>query len=339
MTTAQQSPNGHKILPPPCSVENPKQTDPADLPANKANDKQFASDDQVVERQKGVSPRESHGDQELSRVTKSTPLLAHEKVQIDTNALPERCQFDHPTRMVVPSDEPERGISPEPLPDRCQFTFSDGRQCAMARSDIHPSLCRFHSEREEQLFGDPAPGGNVVGAALDLPELHSACRDLTTASGVNRALGQVFRLLAQRRISRQEAATFGYLAQLLLQTIHPARMDVPSEQRESRDLSASARGNKVTAAGPHSDSSGLRPPAAGPVDVPPAPRADSSREATEGRNPRTINTSAAFVSNSSEINTSENAESEAVQNEHLQKSGPGGHRRERHPRRERLPTG
>jgi hypothetical protein len=132
-------------------------------------------------------------------------------------------------------------------------------------------------------------------------------------------------------------------------------MDVPSEQRESRDRSASARGNKVTAAGPHSDSSGLRPPAAGPVDVPPAPRADSSREATEGRtlsapepstavnsssepeipaaaceptpiprtpspapakepfaasnpaahNPRTINTSAAFVSNSSEINTSE----------------------------------
>ena len=39
-----------------------------------------ASDDPVVERQKGVSSRESHGDQELSRATKSTPLLAHEKV-------------------------------------------------------------------------------------------------------------------------------------------------------------------------------------------------------------------------------------------------------------------
>jgi hypothetical protein len=244
----------------------------------------------------------------------------------------------------------------------------------MARSEIHPSLCPFHAEREEQLFGDPAPGGNVVGAALDLPELFSACRDLTTAAGVNRALGQVFRLLAQRRISRQEAATFGHLAQLLLRSISAARAEsadpirssgeshqrdelspvnkvVPSEQRESRDRSASARGNKVTASGPHSDSSGLRPPAAGPVDVPPAPRADSSREATEGRtlsapepptavnsssepeipaaaceptpspapaqepfaaadpvarNPRTINTSAAFVSNSSEINTSEN---------------------------------
>src|SRR2546428_2298995 len=265
MTTAQQSPNGHKIFPPPCSVENPKQPDPADLPTNKANNNQFASDDQVVERQKGVSPRESHGDQELSRVTKSTPLLAHEKVQIDTNALPERCQFDHPTRMVVPSDEPERRISPEPLPDRCQFTFSDGRQCSMARSDIHPSLCRYHSEREEQLFGSPAPGGNVVGAALDLPELYSACRDLTTAAGVNRALGQVFRLLAQRRISRQEAATFGHLAQLLLRSISYARLESDA------------------AFGPHSDSSGLRPPGAGPVVVPPAPLAHSSREATECR--------------------------------------------------------
>src|SRR6266581_4512892 len=116
-------------------------------------------------------------------------------------------------------------IDTNQLPERCQFMFSDGRQCAMARSDIHPSLCRFHAEREEQLFGDPAPGGNVVGRALDLPELYSACRDLTTAAGVNRALGQVFRLLAQRRISRQEAATFGHLAQLLLRTISLMRQE------------------------------------------------------------------------------------------------------------------
>src|SRR5438445_7044579 len=163
------------------------------------------------------------------------PAELHRTEQIDTNPSPERCQFDHPTRMVVPSEQRERGTSPElrgdngfidtnQLPDRCQFTFSDGRQCAMARSDIHPSLCRFHAEREEQLFGDPAPGGSFVGAALDLPELYSACRDLSTAAGVNRALAQVFRLLAQRRISRQEAATFGHLAQLLLRTISAMRV-------------------------------------------------------------------------------------------------------------------
>src|SRR5438445_1719804 len=161
MTTVQEPLNGHHGFPPPFSLENPAELNPADLPANKDN----------------FNPNLSSG-------------------YIDTRE----------------------------LPGRCQFFFSDGRQCAMARSDIHPSLCRFHSEREDQLFGDPAPGGYVVGAALDLPELYSACRDLTTASGVNRALGQVFRLLAQRRISRQEAATFGHLAQLLLRTISAMRV-------------------------------------------------------------------------------------------------------------------
>jgi hypothetical protein len=115
-------------------------------------------------------------------------------------------------------------LDTNPLPERCQFFFSDGRQCRMGRSEIHPSLCRFHAEREDQLFGVPPPSG-TVSAALDIPELHSACRDLTTATGVNRALAQVFRLLAQRRISRQEAATFGYLAQLLLRTISAARAE------------------------------------------------------------------------------------------------------------------
>src|SRR5438445_6418073 len=164
----------------------------------------------------------------------------------------------------------ENPIDTNQLPDRCQFTFSDGRQCRMARSQIHPSLCPFHSEREEQLFGDPSPGGYVVGRALDLPELYSACRDLTTAAGVNRALAQVFRLLAQRRISRQEAATFGHLAQLLLRSISamraeyddPTRIVVPREQREPRDLSFSSprrEANAAPASSPEADDAASPP--------------------------------------------------------------------------------
>src|SRR5437879_6504136 len=220
MTTVQESLTD-AIPPFPFFIENPAEPNRADLPTN--------------------SSRESHLQDDLSPVNKvqrergTSPDLRGDHGFIDTNPLPERCQFDHPIRMVVPSEQRERGTSPElrgdhgfidttPLPERCQFTFSDGRQCRMARSEIHPSLCRFHAEREEQLFGDPAPGGNVVGAALDLPELFSACRDLTTAAGVNRALAQVFRLLAQRRLSRQEAATFGHLAHLLLRTISAMRL-------------------------------------------------------------------------------------------------------------------
>src|SRR6266699_5663069 len=218
---------GDKVPPFPFFIENPADLHRTDLPTN--------------------SSRESHGDQELSRVNNVRP-------ETSPNPLPNRCQFDHPTRMVVPSEQRERGTSPElrgdngfidtnPLPERCQFTFSDGRQCRMARSEIHPSRCPFHAEREDQLFGDPSPGGNVVGAALDLPELYSACRDLTTAAGVNRALAQVFRLLAQRRISRQEAATFGHLAQLLLRSISAMRA-LAGESHGHQELSPD---NKVAA--------------------------------------------------------------------------------------------
>ena len=219
----------------------------------------------------------------------------------------------------------QRRISSEPLSPRCQFTFSDGRQCTMPRSDIHPSLCPFHSEREEQLFGSPSPGGNPVGAALDLPELYSACHDLTTAAGVNRALAQVFRLLAQRRISRQEAATFGHLAQLLLRTITLARaeLSVPSPTDESihpARPSVESANNKVERERdmppnptPELDIS----PASSPV-CEPVP----SRQHKNGASAPPDS-----VRNSSEINTYENVELKTLQNEHLQENG---HRRERH---------
>jgi hypothetical protein len=142
-----------------------------------------------------------------------------------------------PPKLYAPKADSFRDTIPDGLttmkmPDRCQFMFSDGRQCTMARSDIHPSLCVYHSEREEQLFGTPHTRGLVRGPSFDLPELFSASRDLTTAAGVNGALGQVFRLLAQRRISRQEAATFAKLAHLLLQSIRAAQAEADVARAE-----------------------------------------------------------------------------------------------------------
>src|SRR6266566_2334858 len=193
---------------------------------------------------------------------------------IPNTAFPPPCRFPDLQNQDRSEDSTHNNARPDPaaldtnqLPDRCQFTFSDGRQCRMARSEIHPSRCPFHAEREDQLFGDPSPGGYVVGAALDLPELYSACRDLTTAAGVNRALGQVFRLLAQRRISRQEAATFGHLAQLLLRTISATRA-------ESTDLARSGvrtpvESREVMRESGNAESTGLPTPEIG---APLAPR-------------------------------------------------------------------
>jgi hypothetical protein len=190
MTTVQESPNGHSSFPPPCSFPD-------------SQDQNRSKDSNNNSNSTPVSPTPAREAFPASAYHVPPPRFApkaHAYRQDDFLDLP-----------------PET----DPLPERCQFMFSDGRQCTMARSDIHPSLCTYHSDREDQLFGDP--GGSFVTRKLDLPELYSASNDLTTAAGVNRALGQVFRLLAQRRISRQEAATFGHLAQLLLRAISLTR--------------------------------------------------------------------------------------------------------------------
>src|SRR5260370_27028999 len=207
MTTAQESTNGHlpqkgypqdalfagnKVSPLPCSYPDPQE--------------------------------ETQSEDSTNNNFNSTPVPTPA-----TKAFPANAYHVPPTRYAPRAHayryDDTLNLPPEtsPLPERCQFMFSDGRQCIMARSDIHPSLCTYHSDREEQLFGDP--GGSFVTRKLDLPQLYSACRDLTTAAGVRRALGQVFRLLAQRRISRQEAATFAKLGHLLLQSISAARAE------------------------------------------------------------------------------------------------------------------
>jgi hypothetical protein len=220
MNTVQE-PLTNSVFPPPCSIETPAELHPGDPPTNKAttNQNQLTINAPVGDRQ-------------------TAPFPANAYHVPPTRYAPKPYSYRHDDTLDLPPDT-------TPLPERCQFMFSDGRQCTMARSDIHPSLCRFHSEREDQLFGDPVAGGMVVGAALDLPELYSACGDLTTAAGVNRALGQVFRLLAQRRISRQEAATFGHLAQLLLRTISLARTEsVASASENEQPMTSVVEGQK-----------------------------------------------------------------------------------------------
>jgi hypothetical protein len=177
------------------------------------------------------------------------------------------------------------------------------------------------------LFGRPAPGGNVVGAAFDLPELYSACHDLTTAAGVNRALAQVFRLLAQRRISRQEAATFGHLAQLLLRTITLARAE--SVSAPAAIARANATSSVILSSGESHQQDELSPvnkvererrmspEPASELDISPA--SSPACEPVPSR-PHRNGASAPpdFTCNSSEINTYENVELKTLQNEHLQ---------------------
>jgi hypothetical protein len=134
-----------------------------------------------------------------------------------------------PARIGVLSDEPERRTSLNASASRCQFTFANGRQCSnpakvYQQDELSPvkdkrvspaQLCAHHSPKQKR-------GAKRVS---DASALEALCSDLTTATSINRALAQTFLLMAQGRISRKDAVAFGYLSQLLLQSVSGVRAE------------------------------------------------------------------------------------------------------------------
>jgi hypothetical protein len=92
---------------------------------------------------------------------------------------------------------------------RCQYTKSDGKRCRLLRAADHPAYCAQHA------------GWLLEGKKPEdlTAELLGPLGDLRTAAGVNYMLGKLVLLVASRRISTREAATLGYLGQLLLQSV------------------------------------------------------------------------------------------------------------------------
>ncbi len=116
-----------------------------------------------------------------------------------------------PARIGVLSDEPERRTSLNVSASRCQFTFANGRQCKTPPMQ----LCVHHAPKQQR-------GAKRVS---DASALEALCSDLTTTTSINRALAQTFLLMAQGRISRKDAVAFGYLSQLLLQSVSGVRAE------------------------------------------------------------------------------------------------------------------
>ena len=98
---------------------------------------------------------------------------------------------------------------------RCQYKKADGRRCRMLRAPDHPSYCAQHAG---WLTDDGSPGKQP---REDLTaEILGPVGDFRTAASINYAMGKLALLVASRRISTKEAATLGYLFQLLLQSVH-----------------------------------------------------------------------------------------------------------------------
>ena len=102
--------------------------------------------------------------------------------------------------------------------NKCLRQFTDGRSCRMLRKNGHPTLCVFHAREEQQLLES-----DKLTA-----EFASLSGKLNTVTDINHVLGKVFTALAEKRISQQAAATFGYLGQLLLQSIPGVKSELNS---------------------------------------------------------------------------------------------------------------
>jgi len=98
-------------------------------------------------------------------------------------------------------------------PQRCQFFFADGRQCAMPIWEPDGEVCLMHARQWQQ-----TAGADAVGKQLATPS-----GSFKTANDINHALGNLFSLLAKKQIPRQDAAVLAYIGQLLLQSLSPMK--------------------------------------------------------------------------------------------------------------------
>jgi hypothetical protein len=93
--------------------------------------------------------------------------------------------------------------------NRCRFTTIDGRRCRMFRAKGHKSLCLTHAQQEEQMLNAEAVAAELIGPV----------EEYQTALCVNRTLGCLFNLIAQKRISNKDGALLAYVGQMLLQSV------------------------------------------------------------------------------------------------------------------------
>ena len=105
---------------------------------------------------------------------------------------------------------------------RCQYRTQNG-QCRMLAVDFSSTLCLYHARQ----------------ALPEVPDTVDLLRSLTqppahfnNAQEITNALGALFSLLAQGRISPRRATSLAYIANLLLHNL-PAAVSAPSPNAEA----------------------------------------------------------------------------------------------------------
>ena len=107
--------------------------------------------------------------------------------------------------------------------ERCLFTANHGNRCRNPHLGNATRHCFLHEGRNQK--AEEAEVQAVAGLLL------ANDVELRTKEDVNRLTSQLFTMVAEKRISRQDGSLLAYIASVLLQTIAPVRRKAVADPR------------------------------------------------------------------------------------------------------------
>ncbi len=120
---------------------------------------------------------------------------------------------------------------------RCQHQFENGTRCRLPVLSADSLFCPRHAR-----LGENQPIEEDLTA-----KLLKNSQDFQTAQGVNFALGNLYDLLAQNRISTRRAAVLAYINSLLLRTLPEIDSDRLKKIQDPTKLRAKPKQESVAA--------------------------------------------------------------------------------------------
>ena len=109
---------------------------------------------------------------------------------------------------------------------RCSHSTIAGRQCRLGVINAQSRFCFRHQQLSLPRDNSPVPESVAQDLLANIDNFDDA-------HSINSFLGNVVKQLVYRRISRQDAIAYGYLSQLLLNSLRPLTV-----QRETEDSDA-----------------------------------------------------------------------------------------------------
>ncbi|HWZ98743.1 MAG TPA: hypothetical protein VN025_13385 [Candidatus Dormibacteraeota bacterium] len=109
----------------------------------------------------------------------------------------------------------------------CTHRTPSGRFCRLPVAEPRTSLCFRHAfDRKRQ-----------TDAADIASALTGDCDDFQTAAGIHHSLSELYRLLAEDRISPRRAAVLAYISNLLLRTLPAVHQELDPSLNDSHTIS------------------------------------------------------------------------------------------------------